>query len=182
MGYKHTHEEILSGALETAYAEGLSQLSYGRVARRLGISDRTVVYYFPTVSDLAGAILLALGDQLRSALGAAVSQAVPDHRALLREAWPVLADPGTDRVFALYFEASGLAAAGRAPYADLVPPLLAAWVDWAAGLLEGEAADRRAEAETAVAVIDGLLLVRLLASPEAAERAAQRLAAEPGNR
>jgi len=48
MGYRHTKEEILEGALAVAFADGLSQLTYGRVARRLGISDRIVVYYFPS--------------------------------------------------------------------------------------------------------------------------------------
>ena len=47
MGYRHTKEEILEGALSVAFDHGLSRLTYGRVARHLGISDRVVVYYFP---------------------------------------------------------------------------------------------------------------------------------------
>ena len=48
MGYRHTREDILDGALTVAFDDGLSQLTYGRVAKQLGISDRTVVYYFAT--------------------------------------------------------------------------------------------------------------------------------------
>jgi AcrR family transcriptional regulator len=179
MGYKHTKSEILAGALETAFAGGLSTVSYGRVARHLAISDRIVVYYFPTKAHLVSEVLTALGVQLQDALAAAVEPPVADHRALLRAAWPVLARPDADRVFALFFEASGLAAAGRGPYADVVPRLVDAWIQWAAGVLDGPTQRRRVEAETAIALVDGLLLLRQLAGPEAADRAAGRLGVEP---
>ena len=86
----------------------------------------------------------------------------------------------TDRVRdymtpALFFEANGLAATGRAPFATLVPQLIEAWIDWVMLFLAGSARERRAEAEAAIAVIDGLILLRLLAGPAAARRAAKRL-------
>ena len=52
MGHKHTKEEILEGALAAAFDDGLSQLTFGRLAKRLGINDRVVVYYFPSKDDL----------------------------------------------------------------------------------------------------------------------------------
>ena len=57
MGHKHTKSEILDGALAAAFEDGLSQLTFGRVATRLAISDRIVVYYFPTKDDLIVAFL-----------------------------------------------------------------------------------------------------------------------------
>jgi len=48
MGHKHTKEEILDGALRAALDEGLSQLTFGRLAKRMGMNDRMIVYYFPT--------------------------------------------------------------------------------------------------------------------------------------
>jgi hypothetical protein len=38
-----------------------------------------------------------------------------DHLELLATAWPILARAEVDPVFALFFEASGLAATGREP-------------------------------------------------------------------
>ena len=61
MGYRHTKDEILAGALDVAFVDGLSQLTFGRVARHLGISDRVVVYYFPTKDDLISEVLVAIG-------------------------------------------------------------------------------------------------------------------------
>ena len=175
MGHKHTKEEILAGALTTAFDVGLSQLTYGRVAKRLGINDRIVVYYFPTKADLVSEVLISLGTQLQQTLAPAFVSPAADHLALLRAAWPVLARPDADAVFALFFEANGLAATGRDPYRSVVPQLVDAWIAWAADFIVGTPTQRRAQAETAIAVIDGLLLLRQLAGPAAADRAARTL-------
>lgn len=175
MGYRHDKGEVLAGALAEAFDQGLSRLTYGRVARRLGISDRVVVYYFPTKDDLVGEVLFSMGAQLQDALGPVLATSADDHLALARSAWPALAQPEADPVFGLFFEANGLAASGREPYATLVPQLVEGWVSWAAAFLTGAPARRRAEAEAAIALLDGLLLLRQLAGPAAAERAARRL-------
>ena len=175
MGHKHTKEEILAGALSTAFEGGLSQLTFGRVAKRLGIHDRTVVYYFPTKDDLIREVLLSFGVHLQQTLAGAFTEAVADHLALVRAAWPVVAHPDADRVFALFFEANGLAACGREPYRTVVPQLVDAWIVWAAEFVDGEPKRRRAEAEAAIALTDGLLLLRSVAGADAANRAARKL-------
>jgi AcrR family transcriptional regulator len=185
MGHKHTRTEILDGAVRVAFEDGLSQLSFGRVAKRLGISDRIVVYYFPTKDDLVGDVLTAMGTQLQAALLPAFASPAADHMELLSRAWPILARPDADRIFALFFEASGLAATDREPYRTLVPQVVEAWITWAAALIRGRPAQRRAQAEAAVAILDGLLLLRQIAGPEVADRAVRairRNAAAPGAR
>lgn len=175
MRHRHSKEEILDGALAAALDDGLSQLTFGRLAKRLGINDRVIVYYFPTKDELVSAVIAALGLELQQGLAAAVTRTAADHRELVALAWPVLATPEADRVFALFFEANGLAVIGRDPYRTLIPGLVTGWIDWAAEHLEGTDAQRRREAETAIAVVDGLLLLRLLAGSESAERAARTL-------
>lgn len=175
MGHKHSKAEILEGALVAAFEDGLSQLTFGRVAKRLGISDRIVVYYFPSKDDLIGEVLQAMGTRLQATLAPAFTSPAADHLDLLRTAWPVLARADADPVFALFFEAGGLAATGREPFRTLVPALVEAWIEWAAALIRGPKPRRRAEAEAAIAVLDGLLLLRQLAGPVAADRAARRI-------
>jgi AcrR family transcriptional regulator len=175
VGPKHSKEEILRGALDSAFDDGLSQLTFGRVAKRLGISDRIVVYYFPSKDDLVTEVLLAIGGRLQHSLGEAFASGAASHRELAAAAWPVLARPEADPIFALFFEANGLAAAGREPYRTLVTQLVAAWVDWLTPYLAGPPRRRRAEAEATIALLDGLLLLRQLAGPDAASRAAARL-------
>jgi AcrR family transcriptional regulator len=174
MGYRHTKEEILEGAIAAAFEDGLSQITFGRLAKRLGVSDRIIVYYFPSKDELITEILVELGSKLQAALGATSSSMPADHRALVRSVWPLLARPEADPVFALFFEAAGLAAAGREPYRTLVPQLVEGWIEWAAGLLGGPPGRRRREAAAAIALVDGLLLLRQLAGPETADRAAKR--------
>ena len=175
MGHKHTREDLLAGAVATAFADGLSQVTFGRVAKRLGISDRTVVYYFPTKDDLIAEIIVSMGARLQESLGDAFASPAPDHRALTAAAWPILASEDADPVFALFFEANGLAAAGREPYRTLVPQLVEEWIAWAADFVEGTPEEQRAEALASIALLDGLLLLRQLVGPGAADEAASRL-------
>ncbi|MCB0968444.1 MAG: TetR/AcrR family transcriptional regulator [Ilumatobacter sp.] len=172
---KHSREEILDAAVATAFDGGLSQLSFGRVARRLGIADRTVVYYFPTIGDLVANVVVVLGLQLQALLEPAFTDGAAEPLELVRRAWPTLAHADVDPTFALFFEANGLAAAGRAPYDAIVPQLVEGWIDWAAGFFTSPESQRRTDAEAAIALIDGLLLLRQLAGPDAATRAATRL-------
>jgi AcrR family transcriptional regulator len=172
---RHAKDELLAAAVQVAREEGLRQLSFGRVAKLAGTNDRTVVYYFPSKEQLVSAVLLAVSRDLEARLSAVGEQRRRGHVDLLEVAWPVLAHPDADAVFALFFEASGLAAAGTAPYDAIVPALVSAWLDWAEARLSGTGTVRRAEAEAAVAVLDGLLLFRQLMGPVAAGRAAEQV-------
>ena len=175
MRRRHDKSEILRGALDVAFDDGLSSLTFGRVARRLGINDRTVVYYFPTKADLVTDVITSMGTQLRGTLGEAFTTRAETHLELARTAWPVLAHPDVDPIFALFFEANGLAAAGIEPYRRLVPQLVHGWIDWSAEFFAGTAAHRHAEAAAAIALLDGLLLLRQLAGSDTAQLAATRL-------
>lgn len=173
MGYRHSKDQILEGALEAVFDDGLSSLTFGKLARRLGISDRVVVYYFPSKDALVGEVLVSIGARLQETLAPTMSSQVDDHVEFVRAVWPLLARPDVDAVFALFFEAAGLAAAGVAPYSALAPHLVTGWIDWAASQIRGTPARRRAEASAAIATLDGLLLLRQLAGADAADRAAR---------
>ena len=175
MGHKHSKEQLLGSALEAAMADGLSGLTFGRLAKRLGVSDRMVVYYFPTKHDLISEVLGAVGLRLQDALAHAFPARARDHVALATAAWPVLARPEADPTFRLFFEALGLAAAGTEPYRAVAADLLEGWAAWLDGLLEGDAGLRRAEALSAIALLDGLLLLRQVAGADDADRAATRM-------
>lgn len=175
VGYRYTKEQILEGALSAALEEGVSRLTFGRLAKQLGISDRVIVYYFPSKDDLVSEVLAALGSELQRALAPVFAQKVSDHAQMLRRAWPVVARDDLDGTFALFFEASGLAASGCEPYRTVVPRLVQGWIDWAASFIDGTPTHRRREAAATIAAVDGLLLLRQLAGPEAADGAAKAI-------
>lgn len=170
VGHRHSRDDILDGAIAAALDDGISQLTFGRLAKRLGISDRIIVYYFPTKNELVSEVIIAMGLRLQTALAPALGSPVAGHLELVRRAWPLLATTDNDPVFALFLEANGLAAVGREPYDQLVPALVEAWIDWATDFID--APDSRAEAEAAIAIIDGLLLLRQLTGAETSDRAA----------
>jgi len=76
VGPRHSKAEILDGALAAALEDGLSQLTFGRLAKRLGMSDRTIVYYFPSKEDLVGEVILAMGAQPLDELSASIKDKV----------------------------------------------------------------------------------------------------------
>ncbi len=175
MGHKYSRDEILEGAVQAAIDHGLSSLTFGRLARRLGTSDRVIVYYFPTKNALVTDVLLAIGVRLQEVLAGAFPDKAADHVQMAAAAYPALADPAVDPLFAVYFEACGLAAAHVAPFNEVAPQLMTAWVDWLADFFSGTRVRRMREAEATMALIDGLLLMRHLAGPRAADRAARTL-------
>jgi AcrR family transcriptional regulator len=179
VGYRHSRDDLLTAAVELAAEEGLVSLTFGRLAKRVGISDRTIVYYFPTKDDLVRQVLLTFGARLQELLDDAFGSEPLPADELAARAWPLLTTPEADGTFAVYFELLGLASAGRSPYRELATLLVDAWIAWLEPHLAVPAAERRARALTLLAVLDGLLLLRQISGPEAADTAAGQLGMRP---
>lgn len=171
---------MLAAAVEIARAEGLAAVTFRRVARSIGTNDRTVVYYFPSKTDLLAEVLVAFGQQLQTLLEEAFGDEPLAPDDLLRRSWPVLNRPQERPLFAVFFEVIGQAAVGRAPYDHLAPLLLDGWLQWLEPRVAiSDPARRRACSLALLAQLDGLLLLRSVAGDDAAGQAAQALGIAP---
>ena len=178
VGYKrHRRSEILDAAVEAVFDEGLNKLSFGRLASRLAIADRTIVYYFPTKEQLISEVSGQLAGELMSVLDTAFGPDPLPADDLLRRAWPALTTERADRVFRVFFEFVGLAAARAEPYFSLAPTILSAWAAWLQPKVATTARASVATAETyaLMAKLDGLLLLRHISGPDVAKKAARSL-------
>ncbi|MEZ5115140.1 MAG: TetR/AcrR family transcriptional regulator [Candidatus Nanopelagicales bacterium] len=176
MGYRHSREQLLDAATGLALDEGLGALTFGRVADRLGIADRTVVYYFPTKTALETAVVTALSVRLQALLHEAFGDEPQPVGVLARRAWPVLAHREADPVFSVFFQVVGRGAAGEEPYVELSASLVEGWVAWLEPLVaEPTREARRSAALALMAQLDGLLLIRLVGGARRANTAARRL-------
>ena len=174
MGYRHSEADILEAACGVAHEAGIAQLTFRRVGAQLGISDRMVVYYFPSKLDLVTAVVGSLTAEMANLLEEAFGSRPLTQQNLVRRAWPVLTTPAADRVFAIFFEIVGLASTGQAPYDTLAADLANGWVEWLGPRVVGSTTEVRARRALAtVAQIDGLLLIRHVLGAEAGETAAQ---------
>lgn len=176
MGYKYDEDDILAAAVEAVLDDGLTALTFGRLAKRLGIADRSIVYYFPTKTDLITRTTFALGANLQALLAEAFGEEPLSGHELMCRAWPTLASAEADPVFAVFFELVGLGAASIPPFDTLAPAIMEAWIDWLVHRINAiDETTARQVAYATVATLDGLLLLRHTCGPDAAEAAARSL-------
>lgn len=171
MGYKYDEAAFLAEAMALVRSEGLARLTFGALAKRLKVSDRTIVYYFPTKADLVTRTVMALGAQVQDLLAEAFGDEPLAPEELLARAWPVLAAPRADPVIATFFELVGLAMARQQPYVQLADGVMGAWIDWLRPVVLAPDGDADGAILALLARLDGLLLLRHVRGAAAAEAA-----------
>lgn len=182
MGYKYDEAEFLAEAIALVRSEGLARLTFGRLAKRLNVSDRSIVYYFPTKADLVTRTVMALGVQLQDLLSEAFGDQPLDADDLIARAWPVLASPRADPVIATFFELVGLAMAREQPYVQLADDVMGTWIDWLRPLVIAPVGEAEGAVLALIARLDGVLLLRHVRGADAAAAAfrADRAAGQSG--
>ena len=176
MGYKYDRQEILDAAVEAVLSEGASQLTFGRLAKRLGLPDRSIVYYFPTKTDLLTQTVGEVGRRMQVLLAEAFGREARPSEELARRAWMVLATEEADPVLSVFLEIVGLGVCGVEPFDELAPATIASWAEWLTPLVAATSPEQaHDDALATIALLDGLLILRHTLGADAAQRVAVRL-------
>lgn len=177
MARKHDEDELLRSAVDAALDGGLGELTFGRLAARIGIADRTLVYYFADKPTLIQAVLGELAGRLFAELAAAFGDERRRPAELLTMAYPVLTTGEADRIFAVWFEFAGQAAVGHEPQRTAAGAMLDAWIEWLVDRIDVRPRSRaRSEAAALIATLDGALLMHHIGRPADAAAAIARAA------
>jgi AcrR family transcriptional regulator len=172
VGTRHDEAELLAAAVDAVLDGGLGELTFGRLGKRIGVADRTLVYYFTNKQQLLESVLGVLAGKLLEQLGEAFGDERRSRRDLLKTAYPLLTVGEADRVFALWFEFAGQATSGQEPQRSLAGVMIEMWIDWLTDRIDARTRQqRRAEAVTVLAILDGALLLHHLGHTEAGQLA-----------
>ncbi len=163
---------FLAGAVGHVLREGVATLALRPLAAALGTSDRMLLYYFGSREQLLTAVLTAVGERLQAQLDEVLPGGPASPSTLLAGVWEAMQAPDVEPILRLYLEVSGLAAQGREPFRTVAQAVAQGWLGWVEARIEVPDGDPRAAASAVLALVDGLLLVRFVASAQIAAQAA----------
>lgn len=164
-------DTLLAGAVEHVLSHGVSTLSLRPLAAAIGTSDRMLLYYFHSRDELITAVLGAVGEQLEASLVEALPPEPVAPAVLLERVWTVLQAPSAEPHLRLYLEVAGVAARGREPYRTAAAAVADRWLAWISARLDVPDQERSEAASGLLTLLDGLLLVRFVASGQTATEA-----------
>ena len=139
--------------------EGLEETGLRRLAQAAGTSDRMLIYYFGSKEALLREAFSALSDALLAQLDAQFPKAQYSPKKLKKISLTLAEDPAARGTLKLWFELLGRALRPDAPLKVQAQQLATRWESWLATKLPK---DRRSEAPTLFAEIEGALLLYCL--------------------
>jgi AcrR family transcriptional regulator len=154
-------ERILDAALTVLREQGIQRFSQVRVARRAGIRQSHLTYYFPSRTALLDATAARFVDSLAASISHRAGGKATGSRAALTHLAKAVADPGHMRMFI-----GAIVEADREP--DVRAILLSGTERMETALAEAlGVADRSERARAMLATLWGIGLYRFLVSPPA---------------
>ena len=151
--------EIVAAVARHLVLEGFRNSGLRALAASVGISDRMIMYYFPTKEDLVAAALMKVAGDMAESL----DRVLPDGRASASQIVEALVASGRrpeiQPTLRLWFEIVGLAMRGEGPYRETARQILAGWEEWIAARLGSQRAHLAGEV---LARIEGELMVSLI--------------------
>jgi len=146
-----------------ALQEGLGDMSLRLVASRLGTSDRMLLYYFATKTDLVLAVLQRLGQRQLDVLQVAPTKSRSPPDVVLARAWKLVSNPAVLPLMRIWAEVSLRGAKGEEPYRQIAEQTVGGWLAWLETRLDMRPGKKRRElAATILTMLQGAILLEIL--------------------
>lgn len=159
-----------------ALKEGLGDMSLRLVASRLGTSDRMLLYYFATKTDLVLAVLQRLAQRQLDVLQVAPTNSRSPPDVVLTRAWKLVSNPEVLPLMRIWAEVSLRGAKGEEPYRQIAEQTVGGWLAWLETRLDMRPGKKRRElAATILTMLQGAILLEIL-HPGATEGVGKLLA------
>jgi AcrR family transcriptional regulator len=155
-------QDLICGTVDYLLEHGLITMSLRPLARALGTSDRMLLYYFENKEQIVEEALLEAGRRLRASFAANLPESGFTPKRAIEAAIEQMTDPATRSLLQLWVEVIALAARGSEPVCEqVVAGVTASWSEWLEDRLAVPENLAAKSAATVMAVIEGMLLLRL---------------------
>ncbi|MFW7267445.1 TetR/AcrR family transcriptional regulator [Gluconacetobacter sp. Hr-1-5] len=123
-------EALADAAADLVLREGLGTMGLRGLARRLGTSDRMLIYYFGSKDALVAGVLARIGEKLSVLLQAYSAGPPVSPGAFLGQVLALGRDPVVMPFMRVWTDVIARAAAGEAPYDMVAKAVVADWTAW----------------------------------------------------
>lgn len=169
--------QLTEALADLVLAEGLDALSLRPAAARLGTSDRMLLYYFGTKTELMGDVLACVSERFANHLARTTHGRRLPPQNMVGHATNLLAEPEGRAFVQLWLEIAARAARGDDQYTAAAAAIAEFWTDWIVHSVHFPAGTQsRSAAAMMLAIVNGIALLDRTA-PDVAEAARSRVQA-----
>jgi AcrR family transcriptional regulator len=150
--------ELELAAARLLLAEGMAALTFGRLSRETGVSDRMLVYRFGTKAVLLERALDVVVAGIRAELAGLVDEPPVTPASVLHRAAEAMRSGDRAPVLSTWFEVLAAATRGDATCAAAAERIARGWYEWLVEVLATEP-DPRLSATEVLARLEGVLVL-----------------------
>jgi AcrR family transcriptional regulator len=150
MKFESRRAAITSRLADVVLAKGLSELALRRAAKRLGTSDRMLLYYFGRKSEIVNVVLACISGRQSTLLAADPSARPYSPQRLLNKAWSIVSDPVFVPFMRVWVEVISRGTRGELPYTRLGEQTISSWLSWIEGRLDMPSGNMRSQYAAAI--------------------------------
>jgi AcrR family transcriptional regulator len=150
----------ISAMADAFLEQGVGQIPLRDLAKRLGTSDRMLLYYFDDKSQLVQAVLAEIATRLTAAIAASSSMQRRAPSELFDAMLHVLAAPQLVPYMNVWADVAARGGRGEEPFRSVAQRTIGAWIQWCDERLAiSDATVRRTLAAAILAMVEGLRLL-----------------------